>query len=293
MPYTGKRARAGAFMYSRRTGRRYVRRRIGGGLYRKAATASLARYAGRATMRFAPRAAALYYGYRGAKSMLRTARKRIGEPVGTGGSKRIVVSQSDPNTNNTRTLVTHALLDIPQGTDIDERERRLANVRGFKICMEVKNLENEPLYFNIAVLNLKSGAGSSSGQINNIDFFRASEGPSRARDFANDLNGMEFHCLPINTDRYNILRHKRYRLVPPVGGTTVSHSGFSYMNVDWYIPLKRQIRWDAATATSPESGECWVVYWADKFSALAGSTPVTNAFSVTHRMVTYFREPKN
>lgn len=221
------------------------------------------------------------------------SRKNIGEPVGTDTGKRAVVGEDDAIIRSTRTLYTQGLCDIPQGSALDERERRIANIRGFKICCEVKNLASEPLYVNVAVLSLKAGASSGSGQVNVNDFFRASAGPDRARDFGSTLTGMEFHCLPINTDRYTILKHKRYRLVPPVTGTTVSHSGSSYMNIDWWIPLKRQIRWDAGTASDPEAGAVTFVYWADKMFNTAGTAIETSQFRFSSRLVTYFKEPKN
>lgn len=229
--------------------------------------------------------------YEAASWLLRN-RKRIGEAPGRGNAKRKTVIDENITNKDTRTLYVYSLTDIDQGTNIDNRERRLANLRGWKICMEIKNKRDLPLYVNIAVLSPKSGTVTAGVSVE--DFFRASSGSDRARDFDVALNGLEFHCLPINTDRYVILKHKRTRLVASAaGGDTVALNGYSYMNLDWYIPLKRQIRYDGSTGDKIESGECFLVYWFDGFGANAATTAVVNSAQVTSRAVAFFRDTRN
>jgi len=216
------------------------------------------------------------------------SRRNIGEPVGSGTAKRYVTETINPVNEDTRVLYQYGLTDIDQGTAINQRERRMVNLRGFKICMEVKNIATTPLYLNVAILSPKDGAAD----VTTSDFFRGA-GANRGRDFGIGLNSNEFHCLPINSDRYTILKHKRYRLVP--GNTpsdTASLNGYSYMNLDWWVPLKRQIRYDADTG-QPESGKVYMVYWADNFSTAGGSAVNPAQMVVTRRVVTYFKEPKN
>lgn len=262
-------------------------------LLKGASRGTVLRGIARRGIRFASRRSPYMYGaalaYGAGKAMF--SRARIGERVGSGGSKRLETTDTQNQVLNTRQLYQFGMMDIAQGTGIGERLRRVANVRGFKICMEVKNVSTEPMYFNVAVLSVKSGA--SQAGINNTDFFRASNNFNRGVDFGVTLNSNEFHCLPINTDRYIILRHKRYRLVPPNAGSTVSHRGLSYMNINWYIPLKRQIRWDEDTATNPEAGAVFLVFWSDLMFTAAGGVSQIGAMNVSTRTVTYFREPKN
>lgn len=230
-------------------------------------------------------------GYMAYRSWKGRARRQIGEAPGHGNAKREVVFEQSITNRDTRTLYSHPLTEIDQGTNINERERRLANIRGWKICMEVKNLRNIPLYVNIAILCPKAGTLSSGTSV--TDFFRASQGPDRAVDFDTNLSGLEFHCLPINTDRYAILKHKRTRLVAMAsGGDTVALNGYSYMNVDWYIPLKRQIRYDGATGDKIEAGKTFLVYWFDGFSTNAVTAAVVAAAQTSVRAVAYFRDPK-
>jgi len=216
--------------------------------------------------------------------------RNFGERVGTSTAKRAVTDDTQVITRDTRTLYNHSALDIPFGTALNQRERNIANVRGIKVCMEVKSLSNEPLYINVAMLAPKDGVNA----VDTNNFFRSSDDTARARDFDINLNSNEFHCLAINTDKYTILKHKRMRLIPQGAGTTttVSLTGYSYMNLNWWIPLKRQIRWNAGT-NQPVSGEVQLVYWADQFHTPTGTTPVIGEFSVMRRCVAYFKEPKN
>lgn len=245
-------------------------------------------YRNRAKIRWA--AKKIGRAYRRSRAKKRFSPRNFGEPVGTGGAKRFETDDSEIVSRDTRTQYIHSLLDIPQGTAINQRERNVINMRGIKLCMEIKSLCNEPLYINVAVLAPKDGVTAVSTN----DFFRASGATERARDFSITCNSNEFHCLPINTDRYTILKHKRLRIIPQGAGTTttVSLNGFSYANLNWWIPIKRQIRFNADTG-SPVSGEVSLVYWADKFHTAAGTAISTDQFSVMRRAVAYYREPKN
>lgn len=233
--------------------------------------------------------------YEAGSAIYRAARKHfsprmIGDVPGTGTAKKCAVVDTNPLLKDTRTLYTEELTTIPQGTDIDERERRIANLRGFKICAEIANKSTTPLYVNVAVISTKQGTESSG--IETTDFFRAAAGASRARDFSTALNSNEMHCLPINTDRYIVLRHKRYRLIEEGGTTFTSNSGNSFLNLDWYVKINRQIRWDSSVG-QPESGAVYLVYWFDLFQSPTLSTPVVSGVSTTWRAVAIFRDPDN
>lgn len=271
-------------------GRRVRPRSVGKNAF-LARRAKLLRY-GRYAGRFSRAALAFEAGsmlYRGWKGR---ARREIGERPGSSSAKREVVFEQNITNRDTRQLYNERLTDIIQGTGINERERRIVNIRGWKICMEIKNLRDIPLYVNVAVIAPKMGTTTSGVGVG--DFFRASQGADRARDFDTSLSGLEFHCLPINTDRYTILKHKRTRLVAmAAGGDTVALSGYSYMNIDWWIPLKRQVRYDGSTGDKNESGRVYLVYWFDGFSANAATLSVANAAQASIRAVAYFRDPGN
>jgi hypothetical protein len=130
-------------------------------------------------------------------------------------------------------LYTTDLTNIGQGDAINQRDRHTVELMGVKLCMELTALSNNPLYVNVAVVHLKNTDAPL-----NQDFFRSSGGPTRGTDFNESLNSNEFHSLPMNTDKFVVLSHKRYRLnggVPQFPGpdiNTISLTGNNYMNTD-------------------------------------------------------------
>lgn len=235
-------------------------------------------------------------GLMAARAGLRAYRRRrkgignIGKPRGTSTSKRIQIT----NTNayaNTRTLYDTELTEIDKGsTDrIDQRIRDMSYISGFKICIEALNKTSDPIYLNVAVVHDKR-SNDTSTLLGSADFFRGM-GSSRAREFGIALTANEFHCLPLNVDRFTVLYHSRSTLAPKFSGTTgdfVNNRGKNYINIDKWVKLKRQIRYESNNAQS----KVWLIWWCDKWGAPA-MTPVANdVIDFNHRVVTYFREPK-
>jgi len=249
------------------------------------------------------RAARSYLGKRKFKGVRRSFKsnkkqrlfspRNVGESNGFTTCKSHSISNTDLTARDTRTLYTSSLCEIPKGTEINERMRKHVNLRGFKVCFELLNLQTDPLYLNIAVIAPKATNNQSSPST--TDFFRDTSA-NRARDFDIALSGLEFHCLPINTDDYVVLKHKRFRLgpAPATGASTITQNNSNnYKNVDWYVRLNRQVRWNQPEDDKPTDGDVYVVHWADKMFASAASAQVSSAYGVTKRFVTYFREPKN
>ncbi len=215
----------------------------------------------------------------------RFSKTRIGEVVGSSNSKpRIQVRNSLALSRASRTLYSENLTVTDQGGNRNERERGVINCRGFRICMAIRNNISEPLYVNVAVVSPKN-----AGEITSANFFRAS-GQSRGSDFDNSKTGLEFHCLPLNTDKFAILKHKRYRLNNEESGSNIT--GKNYMNIDWYIKLKRQLRYDDTTTTSPIDGAVYLLYWCDRFFGQDSNIPVGASMSTMERHIMYFHDTK-
>lgn len=242
----------------------------------------------RAAGSFAARAARNSKKYFARKRAQRNkhSRNKIGEPVGTSGCKTAVTDDNNPTNYDTRTIYSFELTDLGEGYDRDQRLRKIINLRGFKICLELLNKASNSLYVNVAVLSPKD----SNGGISATSFFRGND-YARGIDFGNALNGLEFHCLPINTDKYNILSHQRYQLVSGTGtGTTVDLQSRNHTTLDFYVKLNRQLRYDSGSST-PTDGAVYLVVWCDTFGAQTAQTPVAAQLQMTRRAVTYFREP--
>jgi len=149
------------------------------------------------------------------------------------------------STFGTRTLNFHVINTTSQGTAINQRERTMINWRGTRICMFFRNTGNtNPVNLNIAVLAPKStGAGNVPVA---TEFFRGDVG-TRAIDFGVTLSANEFRCRPINSDEYNILRHKRYTLAQTAHLKWMEQRTLkNFLQIKWFIKAKRQIRYSAS-----------------------------------------------
>lgn len=275
--------------------RAIVKRRIGqlakyGGYAMYASPYKRARMAGtvaRYAVKYGPKA------YRGARKIAswykkRKARTKIGERVGTSNAKRTVELQTNIINGDSRTLYTTHLTSCNYGDDTNQRERNVVNFKGFKLCMMHRNQTAVPIYFNMAVISRKGGDMALTP--NATDFFRA-HNVNRSKDFNDNLTAMEFHCSPINTDMYTVLKHKRYIMAPKNNSSVnwQSRVGQSWRNVDWYVKLNRQLRFDTNADTVPQSGACWLVYWCDTLEANSTSTAVSAALGSQFYLVTYWR----
>ncbi|AXQ66453.1 MAG: putative capsid protein [Tantalovirus resnatis] len=217
----------------------------------------------------------------------------IGERVGTTTAKRTTVLNSAGAKIATRALHSLQLTQITHSTSnsIDDRQRNIANIRGFKLCLQIANLLNTANTVNIAVIAPKNDDVSSIGT---NDFFRGSAG-DRAIDFAVGLTGNQFHCTPINADKYVIMTHKRMILPGIVGQGTITsdYSGHNYRQLNMYVPFKRQVRWDQSADTTPDHGKVFLVYWCDKFMDTAGTTSITDSLETSISAITYWKEPRS
>lgn len=234
-----------------------------------------------------------YRRYR--RSRQKFSRTHIGGPVGYGTAKKRETVRETQMIVQTRTLYRHELNTLPRdlgSIDNSSRFRDIVNVRGWKICMEIANTASIPIYLNVAVLSSKQQQIGENANGDNFepDFFR-DEG-QRGVDFVDpNLSSIDYHCRPINSDKFVILKHKRYRLANDTGSNYQSGASNSYKNINWWIPCRRQIRYEDGKET-PETGEVKLVYWTDRFLSGVQQLPSTTA-QLNLRCITYFKEPKN
>jgi len=225
---------------------------------------------------------------RSAKRYVAPARL-VGMKKGTTNSKCVtILNDTSPQARNTRLLYFTNLTAIQQGTGIQNRLRQHADVNGFRIMGEVGSSFDStlgPVYFNEAVL-----APRQNSVVTSLDFFRGMSS-TRAQTFDNSLTSNEMSSLPINSDDYAILYHKRRIL----GRADNAVSGFSYatrssyIKINKYVPFKRQVRW--TTGNTPTDGAVFHVFWCDAWGAPSGEVP-KDAIRTQMRYVTYFREPR-
>lgn len=216
--------------------------------------------------------------------------RKGGNTPSTGTSKRSVVDNGDVgSTRTSRTLYNDGIVEIPKNLvasdNIDTRQRELCYVSGVKICYEFCNQST-----NVADVQLLNFAlvkpRCSQTTISNTDFFRSST-TQRGRDFDQSLSSLEFDCLPINSDEYQVFWRKKYRILPQVADS----NGRWRLKIEKFIKLKRQYRFKDGSET-PVCGAPRIVYWIDKVCTDGGTTAALGALSLTKRSVVYFREPK-
>jgi len=229
---------------------------------------------------------------RARKSVLR---RRVGEPLGTSNAKH-ETNQYVQNLS-TKTLYQFRLLDLPEKTtlanensQLDRRVRDCVNMRGIKFCMNIRRLalgaENDnksKLWFNFAIISPKAGIDNAE-TIPLADFFR-SDGNTREVDFNAAANtALDWRCNPINTDKYNVHKHKRLQLAP-----MDSTIGNKERLIEWYMPLKRQIRYQAGSVF-PEGKNMYLVMWHVISSELVAFGAQADSVDLRLKHIKYFKE---
>jgi len=199
-----------------------------------------------------------------------------------GTCKRRLITNTNLASGSTRILNTIIVTDIPKQTsllEIDRRERAIIDFKGFRLVWELRNLLEDPLLFNMAVLIPRSGVAG----ITTAEFFR-DDVNDRGQNFATGLNSNEFHLLPINTDIYNVVKHERLK----IGGTSNDTRNGGHKIVKRYIPVNKQIRYfdGSGTATTP----IYVVWWCDKSMTAAGTVGTSDSISTSFNTIAIFKD---
>jgi hypothetical protein len=169
--------------------------------------------------------------------------------------------------------------------------------------MQLRNNSGRPLQCNFAILHNKNGNSDDDIADMSVDFFSDPSKTNRVTDFADSLSSEEFHCLPINTNKYVILKHDRFTLSPnpaapadPGGTPYTTEVGRNYKSLDWWVPLKRNIQYKESFPDGPkttDAGNVWLVYWIDDFLTNSNMPSVANKLLIQKRILTFFKDPKN
>lgn len=224
---------------------------------------------------------------RAAKKRKLTKYPEIGEPVKISHVKRHQTFQQDPTNSDTRTLYSNELTDIQANVNSEDRQRALINCKGIELCYHITNINQPPLYVNCAVIAPKHG---SSG-VSTTDFFRANDG-TRGQDFSIALGALEFHYLPINTDKYIVMRHYRHVL----GGQTDLSPSYNadtgpsnYLTKKIWLPINRQLRFDNSASNSCNT-PIYFVWWFDAVNVASGSAVATARCQMSFMHTMFFAD---
>ena len=283
---------------------RFVRRRVGRTItaagVRRAALGRAGLYASRLNMY----GAAAYGGYRAFKYLRNrrrvNARRRVGERIGSTSSKTRLLEGTD--TIDTKTLNDGLrLLSLPKTSTnneavLNDRLRNVVDFRGVKVCFHTRvntkgaSFDGDKLFFNWAIISPKAESNELAS-IDTGEFFRGQDGARFTSFIGTTLTGLDLHCLGINTDKYIVHRHRRLTM-----GPWESPNGLAEKYFETYVPVKRQIRYNAtgtgAVLDYPEGKDMWMVYWCSYMKETAAAAPTTGAVTVNFRITQVFKEPK-
>lgn len=217
--------------------------------------------------------------------------KRVGERIGSSNAR--VENLEDRFTLNSKTLYQQRLLDLVKDSNFndstDRRLRDVVNFRGIKFCIHIRNIlsANKVLYGHIAVISCKNEPDNST--IPTAEFFRAQGETSRRNVDATPglLTGLDYYCLPINTDLYNVHKHKRFRMNP-----ADSTDGKNERMFEFWMPIKRQLRYESSSSL-PTGKNMYMVMWFTNLEEIEGvpaGNPIADVVQVDYRLTKWFRQ---
>jgi hypothetical protein len=230
------------------------------------------------------------------------ARLQVGEPVGFATCKSTVTIDTTHDnplpriTEDTLVATTpiNNLAIASVSNAINERQRDIVNCRGFKIDIYVVNNNQDRLYqFNWAIISPKE---QDSGDTLTAEFFRAYDATRSINFNATTNTGMELTSSPINTDAYTVFVHRRCYLMPNKFGTMsvdykTSDDRPGFKKLSYYLPLNRQLRYKSSESNCEEP--MYLVYWMTHPFKLSTVTGGLQVGTISHRIVMYWKEPKN
>jgi len=235
----------------------------------------------------------VYRGYKARRNRkLRSSTMQRNGPVEStspiaGPARHIQTGQQSPDEAlNSRQQFKYNITSIPQGDSPSQRARDIVYLRGFKICGYWKNTESDhKIFLNWAVLRPKFQTN-----VDKINFFR-SNGSERAIDFDEAANTfMDYHCRPLNSDKYYIKAHER--LVLDCSSSGRQQSGNDERRVMKYVAINEEIQYTNVEGIETCTTPWYFVWWCDK--ELNGSGAVPEAVVINDlRLITYFRNPPN
>ena len=217
------------------------------------------------------------------------ATRMLGQVVGSSKCKQRSIDNSSGVDMDTRTFYTNELIAVTHGEDPDQRLTNKINCRGIQIHMELKNNRGTAINIHFAIVSPRDGDSATA-----VDWFKG-YGQNRNQNFsgANTTN-MEMNTLPVNTDKFLLLKRFTIQLAGNTEANTIEDAGdtMSYRHVKFYQAINRQLRFSSTSATTPETGKVFLVMWACP-QCSQDLTQDTDGIRRSIRTILCFREPKN
>lgn len=205
-----------------------------------------------------------------------------------------------PTETATPTLNVGRCISIAAGSAAfyDNRIGPSILLKGLRVRCFFQNRQLRPQVCHVAIIRPKEG----QSPINQIDFETAffkrmglgSGGQTLTGiDFTELATGIEYATMPINTQRWNIVWHTRFKL-----GVTSTTGGYSsgelknYRTLYRYININRMINFPDANNNYPANDEqMYLAIWACPLDYNAASEPVPteDALKISTNVVCVFK----
>lgn len=241
------------------------------------------------------------------RSFKRQALRKTADPRKRGlpPAKRIRVEHDSALTNlSGNFLYAKNITQVAQGGDINQRERQIIDVQGFRLRYYLKNTANtandpgvppnKPLLCNMALVYHEQDGQAEGLTYKEDHFFRNNNGVSRYVKFGgigDALTGWDKYTLPMNIDDQAVLWHTRFKLgSAQTSGNFGAGSQNTWRTISRYIKIKRRLTY-TGTLAHTHQGTFWLLIWCNHIdqTPIAGQT--ANTFQLLGETTMFFRDP--
>ncbi len=194
-----------------------------------------------------------------------------GYPLGGKTAKTFTVQV--PLLLNPYTIATIPVDRIVKGSGIDQRERDIVNLKGWKTRFHVHSTYAVPITMRFAFISPRQTLGANPTE-QAIGLLRG-YGPNRSVNLGLGNTGQTNCINPINDDLYMVMYQSKMEIGPTAGAT--GYTGGvqeNWHSLEKWIPLNKQLRYFAQTEGKSET-PIYLVFWFDSKIRAAG-----DAFSV-------------
>jgi len=168
------------------------------------------------------------------------------------------------------TLLKGQIINIGNGaTQLDTRVGKSIYLKGFRLRLHYANKLFRPMVVHMALVTPKYGINDIAdtfqpGFFNGLGLGVNSQAKEGLDFNASEQNGVTLATLPINSERWNILQHSRFKLgvISTTGGYS-SGELKNYRSMYRYVKINRQIDFDDATSNFPRPDQrVYMLTWA-------------------------------
>lgn len=187
------------------------------------------------------------------------------------------------------TLASWTINTCPKGTTRNTRDHDKIDCRGIRTDLYFQNMNVQPTIVNVAwIVNKAELAISDTNAINLVSFLRGYE-ENRGYTLDGTACGtIEGAFGQINSDLWSIIKHKRYLLEGRLANQGLA-TNKSYMMRKFWIPIRREFRFNNDTDAFPSNGNMYLVMWASLSNA-GPATVLSNVVNYQQRTIMCFKD---